>query len=91
MSFFRSRWVERPEPVTELDPAWLPQGFRSAGVAAGIKPEGLDVALLVSDEPGTTSAARFTSSALVGAPVTVSRGADLHGLRAVLVLSLIHI
>jgi glutamate N-acetyltransferase / amino-acid N-acetyltransferase len=82
--FFRSRWVERPAHVHEVDPTALPGGFRAAGVAAGLKREGLDVGLLVSDEPATTSAARFTRNALVGAPVTVSREAALDGLRAVL-------
>ena len=33
----------------------LPAGFRAAGVAAGIKPEGLDVGVLVSDESGPRS------------------------------------
>ena len=82
-SFFRSRWVERPAHVTELEPTLLPDGFRAAGVAAGLKPEGLDVGVLVSDEPGTVSAARFTTNARVGAPVVVSRQARLGGLRAV--------
>ncbi len=81
--FFRSRWTERPKHVSEAEPASLPQGFRAAGVAAGIKPEGLDLGLLVSEEPDTTSAARFTTNARVGAPVMVSRQADLRGLRAV--------
>ena len=83
MSFFSSRWVERPVHVTELDSAVLPRGFRAAGVAAGIKPQGLDVGVLVSEEPGTVSSARFTTNARVGAPVTVSRQARLDGLRAV--------
>jgi glutamate N-acetyltransferase / amino-acid N-acetyltransferase len=82
-TFFRSRWVERPGHVTELDPAALPAGFRAAGVAAGIKPRGLDVGVLVSEEQQTTSAARFTTNARVGAPVVVSREAELHALRAV--------
>jgi glutamate N-acetyltransferase / amino-acid N-acetyltransferase len=83
MSFFRSRWVEAPAHAGEIEPTALPRGFRAAGVAAGIKPEGLDVGVLVSDAPGTVSAARFTSNARVGAPVMVSREADLQGLRAV--------
>ena len=83
MSFFRSRWAQRPAHVTEADPAALPRGFRAAGVAAGLKPSGLDVGLLVSDEPDTASAARFTTNARVGAPVMVSRQADVHRLRAV--------
>ena len=81
--FFRSRWIERPEHVSEGDPGALPLGFRAAAVAAGIKSKGLDLGLLVSDEPDTTSAARFTTNARVGAPVMVSRQADLQGLRAV--------
>ncbi|HYP47070.1 MAG TPA: bifunctional ornithine acetyltransferase/N-acetylglutamate synthase [Thermoleophilaceae bacterium] len=83
MSFFGSRWVEAPAHTRELEPASLPAGFRAAGVAAGLKPEGLDVGVLVSDEPATTSAARFTSNARVGAPVIVSRAADTERLRAV--------
>jgi glutamate N-acetyltransferase / amino-acid N-acetyltransferase len=82
-TFFRSRWVERPENVKELDPQLLPAGFRAAGVAAGIKRNGLDVGVVVSDDPDTASAARFTTNARVGAPVIVSRDAALDGLRAV--------
>ncbi len=81
--FFRSRWVERPDHVSELGATALPEGFRSAGVAAGLKPSGLDVGVLVSDAPETVSAARFTTNARVGAPVIVSRAADLDRLRAV--------
>jgi glutamate N-acetyltransferase / amino-acid N-acetyltransferase len=83
VTFFRSRWVDAPGHVTELDSQLLPAGFRAAGVAAGIKPEGLDVGVIGSDEAATASAARFTSNARVGAPVIVSREADLAGLRAV--------
>jgi glutamate N-acetyltransferase/amino-acid N-acetyltransferase len=80
---FGSRWVDLPAHATELDPALLPAGFRAAGVAAGLKPEGLDVGVLFSDVAETVSAARFTTNARVGAPVTASREADLEGLRAV--------
>jgi glutamate N-acetyltransferase / amino-acid N-acetyltransferase len=83
VTFFRSRWVEAPGYTRELEPHALPAGFRAAGVAGGIKPEGLDVGVLVSDEPDTVSAARFTTNARVGAPVIVSKQADLGGLRAV--------
>ncbi|MEA2362678.1 MAG: glutamate N-acetyltransferase / amino-acid N-acetyltransferase [Thermoleophilaceae bacterium] len=82
-SFFRSRWIDAPEHVSELDSHALPAGFRAAGVAAGLKPEGLDVGVLVSDGPDTVSAARFTTNARVGAPVIVSRQSDLGRLRAV--------
>jgi glutamate N-acetyltransferase / amino-acid N-acetyltransferase len=83
VSFFRSRWVEAPAHARELEPHALPAGFRAAGVAAGIKPDGLDVGVLVSDEPDTVSAARFTTNARLGAPVIVSMQADLDRLRAV--------
>jgi glutamate N-acetyltransferase / amino-acid N-acetyltransferase len=83
VTFFRSRWVEAPAHARELEPHALPAGFRAAGVAAGIKPEGLDVGVLVSDEPDTVSAARFTTNARLGAPVIVSMQADLDRLRAV--------
>jgi glutamate N-acetyltransferase/amino-acid N-acetyltransferase len=82
-TFFRSRWVERPQHVRELRSHFLPAGFRAAGVAAGIKRDRLDVGVVVSDEPDTVSAARFTTNARVGAPVIVSREAALDRLRAV--------
>src|SRR5436309_846824 len=86
VSFFRSRWVERPSHVEELDPTALPQGFRAAAAAAGIKPGGLDVGVLVSDRPAA-SAARFCDNALVGAPVAVSSEASLDSLRAIVASS----
>ena len=82
-NFFSSRWVEAPPHAAEIDPTALPRSFRGAGVAAGIKAEGRDVGVLVSDAPETVSAARFTTNARVGAPVMVSREANLSGLRAV--------
>ena len=82
MSFFRSRWVEKPDHVTELDPHGLPKCFCASGVAAGIKPSGLDVGVLASFDD-STSAARFTTNARVGAPVIASKEARLDGLRAV--------
>jgi glutamate N-acetyltransferase / amino-acid N-acetyltransferase len=84
--FFGSRWVPRPDHVTELS-GGLPQGFRAAGAAAGLKRDGaLDVGLLVCDAPGTTSAARFTRSGVVAAPVALCRErCDLAHLRAVAV------
>jgi glutamate N-acetyltransferase/amino-acid N-acetyltransferase len=84
--FFDSRWVPRPGHVTELD-GGLPAGFRAAGVAAGLKRGGaLDVGLLVSDAEAATSAARFTRSGVVAAPVQLCRErCDLAHLRAVAV------
>jgi glutamate N-acetyltransferase/amino-acid N-acetyltransferase len=49
-----------------------PRGFRAAGVSAGIKPRGLDLALLVSDRPAA-AAAVFTTNRAQAAPVLVSR------------------
>jgi glutamate N-acetyltransferase/amino-acid N-acetyltransferase len=87
-TFFRSRWVDRPPGVAELNPGELPAGFRAAGVACGIKASGqLDVGLLVCDADGAASAARFTRNAVVAAPVAVSRRASLDRLRAVVVNS----
>jgi glutamate N-acetyltransferase / amino-acid N-acetyltransferase len=83
VTFFRSRWVEKPGHVRELSPTSLPAGFRAAGVAAGTQRGGLDVGLLVSDSEGTVSAARFARNALVGAPVVATQLADTAGLRAV--------
>ena len=83
MSAFSSRWVEKPGHVTELEPGALPEGFRAAWVPAGLKPDGPDVGVLVSDLDETVSAARFTTNARVGAPVIASREAELHRLRAV--------
>jgi glutamate N-acetyltransferase/amino-acid N-acetyltransferase len=85
--FFGSRWMPRPEHVSELGPdAGLPPGFRAAGVAAGIKPSGNpDVGLLVCDGDTPVSAARFTSTAAPAAPVLLSRErCRLDALRAVL-------
>src|SRR5512132_2644176 len=64
---------------------WRPAGFRAAGVAAGIKPSGgTDVGLLVSDAPETTSAARFTRSGVLAAPVLLTQErARLDALRVV--------
>ena len=51
-----------------------PQGFRAAGVAAGLKTSGRpDVALVVNDGPDHHAAAVFTSNRVEAAPVTWSR------------------
>jgi len=83
VSFFTSRWIDRLEHVAELEPAGLPLGFRAAGVAAGLKPSGLDLGVLVCDRAEVVSAARFTTNARVGAPVIASREADTTRLRAI--------
>ncbi|HTP23512.1 MAG TPA: bifunctional glutamate N-acetyltransferase/amino-acid acetyltransferase ArgJ [Solirubrobacteraceae bacterium] len=87
-SFFRSRWVDVPDNVSEPG-GGLPKGFAAAGVACGIKPSGgLDLGLVVSSAPATTSAARFTSSGTQSAPVLLCRErCALDGIRAVVVNS----
>jgi glutamate N-acetyltransferase/amino-acid N-acetyltransferase len=83
--FFRSRWVPAPDHVSERGGAPLPAGFRAAGVACEIKPSGgLDLGLLVCDAPEVTSAARFTRSGTLAAPVLLCQErCRLDGLRAV--------
>ncbi len=73
--FFRSRWVTAPDCVRDLGPdGGLPDGFRAAGVACGIKPSGRhDLGMLVCDGERPVSAARFTASATPAAPVLVSQ------------------
>jgi glutamate N-acetyltransferase/amino-acid N-acetyltransferase len=64
-----------------------PEGFRAAGVAAGLKGEGqLDLGLLVSDRP-TASAIVDTPSALPSAAVIYTRTLHPGGLRGVVVNS----
>jgi glutamate N-acetyltransferase/amino-acid N-acetyltransferase len=88
-SFFSSRWVSCPENVTEAHDGSLPKGFRAAGAACGVKADGAkDIALIVSDAPATTSAARFSRSGAQSAPVLHSRQeSKLWELRAVVVNS----
>jgi glutamate N-acetyltransferase/amino-acid N-acetyltransferase len=85
-TFFDSRWVTQPEHVREMAlDAGLPDGFRAAGVASGIKADGtLDLGLLVSDAPDTTSAARFCDSGVLAGPVILCQErCRLEALRAV--------
>jgi glutamate N-acetyltransferase/amino-acid N-acetyltransferase len=79
-----SRWLEQPGHVRE-DGGPLPAGFRAAGVACGLKPSGgRDLGLLVSDAPETVSAARFTRSGVLAAPVLLTQERTrLDALRAV--------
>jgi glutamate N-acetyltransferase/amino-acid N-acetyltransferase len=73
-AFFSSRWVQMPKHVREAPGAGLPTGFRAAGVACAIKPSGaLDLGLLVCDAEACTSAARFTRSGVLAAPVVITK------------------
>ncbi len=49
-----------------------PRGFKAAAVAAGIKPSGLDLAILAADQP-CPAAAVFTGNRAQAAPVLLSR------------------
>jgi glutamate N-acetyltransferase/amino-acid N-acetyltransferase len=88
-TFFRSRWVEAPSGIDELDPARLAPGFRAAGVACGLKGGGeTDVALMTCDSAEVTSALLLTRNAAAAAPVRVCRReCDGSGVRAAVVNS----
>lgn len=87
--FFRSRWVEEPAGVEELDPAQLAPGFRAGGAHCGLKGGGrTDVGLLVCDAEGVSSAMVLTRNASAAAPIRVCRKAvDLANVRAAVVNS----
>jgi len=62
-----------PAHVTE-NPGDLPAGFRAAGVACGLKPSGgMDLGLMVCSAPDCVSAARFTRSGVLAAPVVLTQ------------------
>ena len=88
-AFFTSRWIDRPEHVRDAPDTLLPGGFRAAGVACGIKPSGApDLGLLVAGAPETTSAARFTRSGTLSAPVLLTmERTNLNALRGIVVNS----
>ncbi|MDP8968402.1 MAG: bifunctional glutamate N-acetyltransferase/amino-acid acetyltransferase ArgJ [Actinomycetota bacterium] len=82
--FFASRWVQRPAHVSDAR-AGLAAGFRAGVGAAAIKQSGaVDLGLLVCDAEDAVSAARYTRSAVLAAPVLVSRDETIpNGIRAV--------
>jgi glutamate N-acetyltransferase/amino-acid N-acetyltransferase len=88
-AFLRSRWLDVPDGVEELDPALLAPGFRAAGVACGLKGGGAtDVGLLVCDDENVSSAMALTANAAAAAPVRVCREqCDAGRIRAVAVNS----
>ncbi len=87
--FFRSRWVDRPEGVEELDPARLPAGFRAAGAHCGLKQGGeTDVGVIACEAADVRSAMVLTRNASAAAPIRVCRKVtDLGGVRAAVVNS----
>ncbi len=85
MSFFDSRWITRPEHVAEEPGAGLPLGFRAGAIAGGLRPDGrIDLGLLVCDAEDVVSAARFTRSGVLAAPVILCKErTKLDGVRAI--------
>ena len=85
--FFRSRWVEPPAGVEELDPAQLAPGFRAGGAHCGLKGGGkTDIGLIVCDADQVSSAILLTRNASAAAPVRVCRErCDRAGIRAAVV------
>ena len=68
MSFFRSRWVDAPDGVEELDPTLLAPGFRAGGAHCGLKGGGrTDVGLMVCDAERVDSALLLTRNASAAA------------------------
>jgi glutamate N-acetyltransferase/amino-acid N-acetyltransferase len=88
-SFFRSRWVDAPAGVEELDPAQLAPGFRAGGAHCGLKGGGrTDVGLLVCDAEQVTSAMVLTRNASAAAPIRICRDeVDRGDVRAAIVNS----
>ena len=73
-SFFRSRWVETPAGVEELDPNQLAPGFRAGGAHCGLKGGGrTDVGIVVCDAEEVSSAMMLTRNASAAAPIRVCR------------------
>jgi glutamate N-acetyltransferase/amino-acid N-acetyltransferase len=71
--FFRSRWVDAPEGVEELDPAQLAPGFRAGGAHCGLKGSGkTDIGIVVCDAD-VSSAMVLTRNASAAAPIRVCR------------------
>jgi glutamate N-acetyltransferase/amino-acid N-acetyltransferase len=65
-----------------------PQGFRAAGVAAGLKTSGgLDVALVVNDGPGAAVAAVYTANRCKANPVLWSERVTSDGVARAVVLN----
>jgi glutamate N-acetyltransferase/amino-acid N-acetyltransferase len=87
--FFRSRWVEAPAGVEELDSTQLAPGFRAGGAHCGLKGGGkTDVGLVVCDEEAVTSSMLLTRNASAAAPIRVCRDlVELDRIRAAVVNS----
>jgi glutamate N-acetyltransferase/amino-acid N-acetyltransferase len=86
-AFFKSRWVEAPAGVEELDAARLAPGFRAGAAHCGLKGGGkTDVGLMVCAEERVSSALLLTRNASAAAPVRVCRKrCERGGIRAAVV------
>ncbi|HEU4906592.1 MAG TPA: bifunctional ornithine acetyltransferase/N-acetylglutamate synthase [Solirubrobacterales bacterium] len=73
-AFFKSRWVQPPAGVEQLDPSGLAPGFRAGAAHCGLKGGGkTDIGLLVCDAPEVSSSLLLTRNASAAAPVRVCR------------------
>jgi glutamate N-acetyltransferase/amino-acid N-acetyltransferase len=73
-TFFRSRWVDPPPGVEELDPAGLAPGFEAGAVACGLKESGnTDAAVVVARSESCSSSLLLTPNAAAAAPVRLCR------------------
>jgi glutamate N-acetyltransferase/amino-acid N-acetyltransferase len=88
-TFFRSRWVQTPAGVEELDPGTLAPGFRAAGVHCGLKDSGeTDVGVIACDGAEVRSAVLLTRNAAAAAPIAICRDeCELDRIRACVVNS----
>jgi len=73
VSFFKSRWVDAPADVEELDPAQLAPGFRAGGAHCGLKGGGRTDVGIVTCDTDVTSAMVLTRNASAAAPIRVCR------------------
>ena len=68
--------LRTPAPAATITPVAggiaAPAGYRAAGAACGLKPAGLDIALVVSDRLAS-AAGIFTTNLAVAAPVVVTK------------------
>jgi glutamate N-acetyltransferase/amino-acid N-acetyltransferase len=71
--FFRSRWVDAPAGVEELDPTQLAPGFRAGGAHCGLKGGGKTDVGIVACDTDVTSAMVLTRNASAAAPIRVCR------------------
>jgi glutamate N-acetyltransferase/amino-acid N-acetyltransferase len=87
--FFRSRWVDSPAGVEELDSARLAPGFRAGAAHCGLKGGGkTDVGVIICDADWVSSSILLTRNASAAAPVRVCRErCDRNAIRAAVVNS----